>query len=82
MGLVSMLVNPFLTPRGRLLKLLWLPISIALAPWDGLVSTMRVYSETELREMVAPLGDAFTWTYGTYPFPLGGRGYWFSGVRV
>ena len=32
--------------------------------------------------MVAPLGDAFEWSYGTYPFALGGRGAWFAGVRV
>ena len=30
---------------------------------------------------LAPLGDAFEWSYGTFAFPLGGRGYWFAGVR-
>ncbi len=82
MGLVSMLVNPILSPRHKLAKLLLLPLSILVAPWDGLVSTMRVYSETELRAMVAPLGTAYAWSYGTFPFPLGGRGYWFKGVRA
>ena len=81
MGIVSMLVNPWLSPRGRLAKLLLLPLSMLAAPWDGLVSTLRVYTEGELREMVRPLGDAFEWSYGTYPFPLGGRGSWFRGVR-
>ena len=82
MGMVAMLANLVLTPRRRLQKLLLLPVSLLVAPWDGIVSTLRVYTETELREMVAPLGDAFTWSYGTYPFPLGGRGYWFAGVRA
>jgi hypothetical protein len=81
MGIVAMLVNPLLSPRRRLAKLLLLPVSLAVAPWDGLVSTMRVYSEKELREMVAPLGEQFEWRYGTFRFPLGGRGYWFAGVR-
>jgi len=82
MALAAMLANPFLTPRNRVLKLLLLPASIAAGVWDGLVSTMRVYSEAELREMVAPLGDRFEWEYGTYAFPLGGRGCWFRGVRA
>jgi hypothetical protein len=82
MGLVAMLSNVWLSPRRRLAKLLLLPVSIVVAPWDGIVSTLRVYTEAELRAMVAPLGDAFEWTYGTFPFPLGGRGYWFMGVRV
>lgn len=81
MGLVAMLANVALAPRRRLAKALLLPLSILAAPWDGLVSTLRVYSEAELRAMVAPLGDQFIWSYGTYRFPLGGRGYWFAGVR-
>lgn len=81
MGIVALLVNPILSPRHRMQKLLLLPLSFLLAPWDGLVSSMRVYSEEELRAMVAPLGDAYVWSYGTWPFPLGGRGYWFKGVR-
>ena len=82
MGIVAMLANLVLSPRRRLQKLLLLPVTLAPALWDGIVSTLRVYNEAELRAMVAPLGDAFTWTYGTYPFPLGGRGYWFAGVRA
>ena len=82
MGMVAMFANLVLSPRRRLQKLLLLPVSLVLAPWDGIVSTLRVYTEAELRAMVAPLGEAFTWTYGTYPFALGGRGYWFAGVRA
>ncbi len=82
MGALSVLVNPWLSPRNRLAKLAMIPLTLAVAPWDGFVSTLRVYSEAELREMVAPLGASFKWSYGTFPFALGGRGYWFSGVRV
>jgi hypothetical protein len=81
MGVVAMIANLFLAPRHRLAKVLLFPFTLLVAPWDGIVSTLRVYTEAELREMVAPLGDAFEWNYGTYSFPLGGRGYWFSGVR-
>ena len=82
MGLVSMFANPWLSPRHRLAKFMLMPVSLACAPWDGLVSTLRVYTEAELRKMVEPLGDAFEWSYGTWRFPLGGQGYWFSGVRA
>ncbi len=82
-GLPALLATPLLTPERNLQKALltWLtPIGIGASIWDGLVSTMRVYTERELREMVAPTGDAFRWTYGTFPFPPFGRGYYFYGV--
>ncbi len=82
-GLLSLAVNPLMSPRDRLAKALltWAsPIALAVSIWDGLVSTMRVYTEEELREMVAPFGGAFVWTYGTYDYAPGGRGYYFYGV--
>jgi hypothetical protein len=82
MAALSMLVNPLLSPRRQLQKALLLPLTLAIGPWDGLVSTLRVYTEPELREMVAPLGDAFRWTSGTWRFPLGGLGTWFAGVKA
>jgi hypothetical protein len=73
---------PFLTQRFRLQKALW--ILSTLGPlaslWDGVVSTLRVYDEKELRAMVAPLGDRFAWTFGRHHFALGGSGYYFFGV--
>lgn len=84
MGLPALVAAPLLTPRRRLEKTLlaWLtPIAFAAGVWDGLVSTMRVYTERELRAMVAPLGDDFEWTYGTWPFHPLGRGYYFYGIR-
>lgn len=82
-GLVSLLAEPLLTSRDRLKKalLIWAtPIALAAGTWDGLVSTMRIYEESDLRAMVAPFGDAYRWTYGTYSHSLGGRGYYFYGV--
>jgi hypothetical protein len=80
--MLSFLATPFLTSRHRLLKTLW--ILSTLGPlaslWDGIVSTLRVYDEAELRAMVEPLGDRFTWTFGYHHFGLGGRGYYFWGV--
>lgn len=81
MGMVSMVANLWRSPRNRLAKLLLLPVTLLVAPWDGLVSTMRVYTEAELREMVAPLAGEFTFRSGTWRFPLGGKGTWFSAVR-
>lgn len=82
-GLPALFAEPILASRDRLAKalLIWgSPIALAASTWDGLVSTMRIYEEVDLREMVAPLGDRFVWTYGTYRFAFGGRGYYFHGV--
>jgi hypothetical protein len=82
-GVPALLATPIFTPRRRLQKMLlvWAtPVALAASAWDGLVSTLRVYTEEELREMVAPFGDDFEWTYGTWDFPGGGRGYYFYGV--
>jgi SAM-dependent methyltransferase len=82
-GLPALLLNPLLSPRDRLAKaaLTWLtPAALAISVWDGLVSTLRVYSEDELRQMVAPFGGAWRWEYGTWAYPPRGRGYYFRGV--
>lgn len=81
-GIPALAMIPLLSPRRRVAKALLLPLTFAAAAWDVFVSTLRQYTESELRGMVAPLGEAFRWTYGTFDFPLGGRGFWFSGVRV
>jgi hypothetical protein len=81
-AVLSFLAAPFFTTRARLQKALWfLSLVGPLASlWDGIVSTLRVYDEAELRAMVAPLGDRFTWTFGHHHYGLGGRGYYFWGV--
>jgi hypothetical protein len=81
-ALASFLLTPFLTTHQRLQKTLWILSTLGplAALWDGVVSTLRVYDEAELRRMVAPLGDRFRWTFGHHHFGLGGRGYYFWGV--
>ena len=82
-GLPALLLNPILSPERRVQKALltWFtPIALLCSIWDGLVSTLRVYTEAELRRMVEPTGDAFLWTYGTYRFRPFGKGYYFYGV--
>ena len=81
-ALASFLLTPLLARRRRLQKALWLVSTLGplAALWDGLVSSLRVYDEDELRAMVAPLGDSFAWTYGIHRHGLAGRGYYFCGV--
>lgn len=82
-GLPALLANPILSKRDRLAKaaVTWLsPIAAGISLWDGIVSTLRIYSERDLREMVAPLGDSFTWEYGNYAFAPLGKGAYFFGV--
>lgn len=81
-GLPALLANPLFTKRDRLAKALLTfasPAVLGASLWDGLVSTVRVYSREELERMVAPL-DHFAWTWGYYSYPFGGRGYYFYGV--
>jgi hypothetical protein len=83
-GGVALSANPLLTRKSRLQKaaLTWLTPAAALAAlWDAFVSTLRVYTEEELREMVAPVASSTNWTYGTFDYPFGGRGYFFYGTR-
>lgn len=82
-GIPALLANPLLSKRDRLAKMVltWLtPVALAASVWDGLVSTLRVYTEEELRAMVAPFGAGFRWSYGTYAYPPAGTGYFFYGV--
>jgi hypothetical protein len=84
-GLPALALAPLLTHKDRFAKALtvWFnPAMLGIAAWDGFVSTLRVYSPEELAAMVAPLGGAFTWTYGTYAFPFGGKGCYFYGVPL
>ena len=82
-ALAALLAEPLLSRDDRLAKalLIWAsPVALAAGLWDGLVSTLRIYQEADLRAMVAPLGDRFRWVYGRYRFPLGGHGQYFYGV--
>jgi polyphosphate kinase 2 len=82
-GIPSLFATPLLSPRDRLAKAAWTwltPIGLAAGAWDALVSTMRIYSQDDLRALVSPFGRGYDWTYGTYEYAFGGRGCYFQGV--
>ncbi|MEO1266911.1 MAG: class I SAM-dependent methyltransferase, partial [Myxococcota bacterium] len=84
-GIPALLTAPLLTPRRRLAKaalVWWTPLGALASAWDGLVSTLRVYEEDELRAMVAsiPGHEQFRWVFGRYPYPPLGRGLFFYGI--
>ena len=84
-GIPALYASALLSRRNRLAKaaLTWLtPAMLAASLWDGAVSTMRMYSEADLREMVRDCPPGWRWDYGEYTFPFGGRGSWFRGVRT
>lgn len=84
-GIPALLVSPVFGAdrRAQRALLAWAsPIALLASAWDGFVSTMRVYTEEELREMTRgeEASDDYTWSYGVYSFPFGGRGYYFMGT--
>jgi hypothetical protein len=82
-GIPSLLATPLFTRTDRLAKAAWTwltPIGLATGSWDAIVSTLRVYSERELRAFVLPFGERYEWTYGTYDYLFGGRGCFFYGI--
>ncbi len=82
-GVPALLANPFRSTTDRAAKfaMTWAsPIALAVGGWDTIVSALRIYSEADLRTMVAPLGDRFSWVYGTYAYAPYGRGSYFYGT--
>ncbi len=82
-GLAALAATPLLSRKDRAAKALytWLtPVSLLAGVWDGLVSTMRIYTEEDLRAMVAPFGSHWRWESGTYDYWPRGRGHYFYGV--
>lgn len=82
-ALLALAANPILTKRDRLAKaaLTWFsPVALGIGTWDGVISSLRMYTEQDLREMVEPLGDSFTWEFGYYRFMPFGKGTYFFGV--
>lgn len=81
-GLPALALSPILAPDRRFSRafLVWgTPIALLCSAWDGFVSTLRVYSEAELRAMVGD-DDGYSWHYGHYTWAPFGRGYYFFGV--
>jgi hypothetical protein len=82
-GLAALAATPLLSRKDRAAKALltyFSPIALALGMWDGLVSTMRIYTEDDLRAMVAPFGAHWRWVAGTYHYWPGGTGHYFYGI--
>ncbi|MBL9025725.1 MAG: class I SAM-dependent methyltransferase [Myxococcales bacterium] len=84
-GIPALLLSPVLAHDRHLERALlaWAsPVAVLASAWDGFVSTMRVYDEEELRDMTRgeEASDDYTWSYGVYSFPFGGRGYYFMGT--
>lgn len=69
--LAVVLAMPFVRPlRPSWLAFTYLLPAIPLvALWDGLVSCLRVYSEGELRELVAGLDGGYRWEVGRIRLP-------------
>jgi len=82
-GLAALAATPVLSRKDRAAKALLTyatPVALLLGIWDGLVSTMRIYTESDLRAMVAPFGAHWRWTAGTYHYWPRGTGHYFYGV--
>lgn len=82
-GLPALLANPLRTKIDRAAKmaLTWAtPVALAVGAWDMLISSLRIYSEADLRAMVAPFGQGFDWVYGRYAYAPYGIGYYFYGT--
>lgn len=83
-GVAALAAGPLFAKEQRLARALlaWFtPVALAVSIWDGFVSTLRVYTEQELREMAGQ--DApYEWTYGHYRWAPFGKGYYFYGVPM
>jgi hypothetical protein len=84
MGVPALALGPLLARRDRLAKaaFAWLtPLALGASVWDGLVSTMRIHTEDDLRAMIAAAGgDHAACRAGSYAFPFGGKGTFFSWI--
>lgn len=83
-GLPALYTSP-LRGEERLVRcgFMWAsPIALMAALWDGLVSTMRIYEEADLRRLIAgvPGADTFEWRFGRYPVTRLGDGVWCMGL--
>lgn len=69
------LLTPRLRPMtvGRFALTYLVPLAPAVVAWDGIVSSLRSYSVSELRELaVSATGDRFSWDAGKIPVSVPG----------
>jgi len=71
----ALLANPLRARRDRALKALFtwgLPLVPLAGLWDAVVSDLRIHREADLRAMVAPLAEGWSWSWvETSFFPRG-----------
>ncbi len=82
-GIPAVFATSLLADRHRLAKAalgVLSPAALAVSMWDGAVSTLRQYTEKELRALVRDGPPGWRWDYGVFEFPFGGRGSWFRGT--
>jgi hypothetical protein len=75
--------NPFRTRHDRLWKFLVtypVPLAGLFGAWDGFISALRSYDESEYRAMAEQAGGDYRWTYREIPFGGGNRAVVFYGV--
>ena len=83
--LASLFSNPILAGSHRLVKAFFtyvVPLIPVISLWDGLVSTMRIYNESELLGMAEPLADDYCWEYREVPYYMGGKALVFTGIPL
>ncbi|MCW5882697.1 MAG: class I SAM-dependent methyltransferase [Anaerolineae bacterium] len=68
---LAYLLTPFMRPF-RWSRLFWtyvIPAGPFIVLWDGLVSTLRMYTPAELRDLTVGLADDYVWDSGEVPIP-------------
>ena len=82
-GLPALLSNPLVTRNRAWQQALLLygsPMGIVAALWDGTVSTLRMYTEEDLRAMVAPYSEDYRWEWLRHDYRPFGSGTLFFGA--
>jgi hypothetical protein len=79
-GVPVLLSHPVRAKRGGLRAAAMMPALVLASIWDGFVSTMRIYEESDLRVFVKDCPPGWQWTFCEYPVPWRGTGVLFCGV--
>ena len=68
---ICWLITPFMRPSlTHLLFTYLIPIIPFCIVWDGMVSSLRTYTQRELNELMSHTQQAYTWETGTAHHPL------------
>ena len=64
--LLALMINPFSSKKDRLLKAVFtylIPLIPFMGLWDGVVSTMRVYTEEEFMALTSTIDAKYQWRF-------------------